>query len=338
MKRTETETIGPSESEKVVFFDTGFFRALLKGDFENQRGNPCSDLYESLRPPFTPWRTPFSFMEWIGLNSESLAKPPAFDLGSAGNQTILIEPAFRHYEQHYESVCKLSRTNLESLANTQRSFFPQRLQVLWDAALARIFEREDVSGWLRFALCFDAVHKLDVPRNYRANYWSDLMAHGFFKAGHHRIRNLSKFRLAYRLWIGFANEMESSGVSQEALDSIRQVRDLLKIGNWKDYLDGDLVHVASYGVETSDGTRHRVISLTCDAPDVVIMRIRLYKGLLSYVHKLYRNEADAEGFSPNFESSHNGEVHCFDCYGHLVRRIDVTNETPPLPFLGNTPP
>jgi hypothetical protein len=187
-------------------------------------------------------------------------------------------------------------------------------------------------------LCFDAVHKLDGLGNHRKNYWSELMAHGFFNAGDYRIRNLSKFRLAYRLWMRYVNAQASSGASQEVRDEIEITHDLLKIGNWKDYLDGDLVHVASYGVETSDGTRHRVISLTCDAPDVVIMRIRLYKDMLSHVHKLYPNEADAEGFSPNFESSHNGEVHCFDCYGNLVRRIDVTNVTPPLPFLGNTPP
>jgi hypothetical protein len=338
MKCSETETAGPSESRKVIFFDTNFFRALLKGDFENQRGNPCSDLHKSLRPPFTPWRTPFSFMEWIGLKSKSLPKPSPFDLASASHEPNFIEPAYRHYKGHYESVRELDRDNLETRANTQRSCFRPSLQALWDAALARIFEREDVSGWLRFALCFDAVHKLDGLGNHRKNYWSELMAHGFFNAGDYRIRNLSKFRLAYRLWMRYVNAQASSGASQEVRDEIEITHDLLKIGNWKDYLDGDLVHVASYGVETSDGTRHRVISLTCDAPDVVIMRIRLYKGLLSFVHKIYRNEADAEGFPPDFESSHNGEVHCFDCYGNLVRRIDVTNVTPPLPFLGNTPP
>lgn len=334
MKCSETETTGPSESKKVVFFDNGFFRALLDGRFEDQRGNPCSDLYKSLRPPFTPWRTPFSFMEWIGLKSKSLPKPSPFDLASASHEPNFIEPAYRHYEGFYELVCKLDRDNLETLTNTQRSCCGPGIQVIWDATLARIFDEEDVSGWLRFALCFDAVHKLDGLGNHRGKYWSELIAHGFFNAGDYRIRNLSKFRLAYRLWTGYVNGQTSSRASREVRDEIKKIHGRLKIGNWDDYLDGDLVHAATYGVETSDGTRHRVISLTCDAPDVVIMRIRLYKGLLSFVHKLYRNEADAEGFPPDFESSHNGEVYCFDPQGNLVRRINVTTETPALQFLG----
>lgn len=336
MKCSETETIGPGESEKVVFFDTGFFRALLKGDFDNQLDNPCSDLQESLRLPYTPRRTPFSFMEWIGLNSESLTKPSPFDLASASpsHEPNFIERARQHYDGHYELLRELDRDKLESLAITQRSYVLPRHRVIWDAVFARIFYVKDVSDWLRFALCFDAVHKLDGLGNHCRNYWSELIAHGFFKTGDHRIRNLSKFRLAYRLWIRYENEQESSGASREVRDEIKKIHGLLKIGNWKDYLDGDLVHIATYGVENRDGTRHRVISLTCDAPDVVIMRICLYKGLLSYVHKLYRNEADEEGFPPDFESSHNGEVHCFDPQGNLVRRINVTTETPALQFLG----
>jgi hypothetical protein len=112
---------------------------------------------------------------------------------------------------------------------------------------------------------------------------------------------------------------------------------LLRLENWNDYLDSDLVHVASYGVEESDGTRHRTVCLTCDRPEVVIMRIRLYKGLLSYVRKLYSEKADSEGCSTDYESSHNGEVHCFDSQGNFVRRIDVATETPALAFLGKEP-
>ena len=67
------------------------------------------------------------------------------------------------------------------------------------------------------------------------------------------------------------------------------------------------------------------------------MRIRLYKGLLSYVRKLYREQADAEGYPIDYETSHNGEVHCFDSQGNLVRLIDVVSETPALLFLGKEP-
>ena len=125
--------------------------------------------------------------------------------------------------------------------------------------------------------------------------------------------------------------------SDEQRRCVEETQRLLKMGNRKDYLDSDLIHIATYGVEAKDGSRIKVSCLTGDAPETVIMRIRLYKGLLSYVCKLYRQDADAEGFPVDFESSHNGEVFCFDLQGNLVRRIDVANETPALPFLGKEP-
>lgn len=320
---------------RIVFFDTNFFRALLKGDFHQQMADLESDLRVSLKLPFTPWRSAFSFMEWIGLNSESLPKPDDFDPASVTG-TDFIVPAFRHYEQHYASVQQLDRENLENLAATQRGYLCPQMVDIWDTAMGCIFEKRDVSAWLRFALCFDAVHKLEVPPSHRSDYWSDLIAGAFFTADP-RIRNLSKFRLAYRMWIRTMEQLNYPGASAVMSSCIRETQDLLSLGKWKDYLDGDLVHVAAYGVENSDGSRHRAICLTCDNPEVVIMRIRLYKGLLSYVRKLYAEQADAEGCPTDYESSHNGEVHCFDFQGNLVRRIDVATETPALAFLGTEP-
>ena len=129
-------------------------------------------------------------------------------------------------------------------------------------------------------------------------------------------------------------QLNYPGAADEMSSCVRTTHHILSLGNWKDYLDSDLVHVAACGVVDSDGTRDRAVCLTCDRPEVVIMRIRLYKGLLSYVNKLYRVEADAEGWPTDYESSHNGEVLCFDSQGNLVRRIDVASETPALLFLG----
>jgi len=329
------ESTEDTEVSRIVFFDTNFLRALLKGDFVDHMSDLESDLRLALQLPFKPWRTPFSFMEWIGLNSASLSKPTPFDPASV-NGTDFIDPAYRHYEEHYASVRELDRKNLETLAETQRNHVCSRLIDIWDTAMGGVFDNKDVSGWLRFALSFDAVHKLDAPKDHRAEYWSDLIAAGFFK-GDHLIRNLSKFRLAYQIWQQTRTTLTSRGTPSDQRQCMDETQRLLSLGNWKDYLDGDLVHAAAYGVEESDGTRHRVVCLTCDRPEVVIMRIRLYKGLLSYVHKLYKEAADVEGCPQDFESSHNGEVHCFDFKGKLNRRIDVASETPALAFLGKEP-
>ncbi len=323
------------QSRRLLFYDTNFFRALLKGDFHDHIVEPNSDLRVAMKLPFALWRTPFAVMEWLGLNSDKLPKPEPFDPASVEGIDFIVA-AFHHYETHYATVLELERQHLEKLAANQRGFVCPRMMDIWDSAMGGVFDKCDVSGWLRFALSFDAVHKLNVPPDYRSDYWSDLIAGAFFKADS-RIRNLSKFRLAYRMWNRTTEMLNYPGASPALVKCINETQKLLSLGPWKDYLDGDLIHATAYGVEDSDGTRHRVVCLTCDRPEVVIMRIRLYKGLLSYVHKIYRTQADAEGFSADFESSYNGEVFCFDLKGNLIRRIDVAAETPALSFLGEEP-
>lgn len=324
-----------SEVPGILFFDANFFNALVKGDFHHHMADLKSELRASIKLPFRPWRTAFSFMEWIGLNSRSLPKPESFDPTSVNVKDFIV-PAYHHYEKHYASVQALDRENLVTLSTTQRGYVCPRMVDIWDNAMRGVFDNSDVSGWLRFALCFDAVHKLEVSPTHRSQYWSELVAGAFFGADP-RIRNLSKFRLAYQMWHPTRMTLTMRGASVDQRACMEEAQKLLRLENWNDYLDGDLVHVAAYGVEDLDGTRHRALCLTCDSPDVVIMRIRLYKGLLSYVRKLYPEKADAEGCPTDYESSHNGEVHCFDSQGNLVRRIDVASETPALAFLGKEP-
>ena len=328
-------TVQFEEAPRILFFDANFFNALVKGEFHHHMADLKSDLRVSIKLPFRPWRTAFSFMEWIGLNPQSLPKPEPFDLTSA-SEADFITPAYHHYEKCYASVQAIDRENLEALSTKQRGYVSPLMADVWDNAMRGIFENSDVSGWLRFALCFDAVHKLEVPLSHRSHYWSDLVAGAFFGADP-RIRNLSKFRLAYQMWHPTRNTLTARGVAADQRACMEDAQRLLRLENSKDYLDSDLVHVAAYGVENSDGSRHRAICLTCDSPDVVIMRIRLYKGLLSYVRKLYQEKADAEGCPKDYETSHNGEVHCFDSQGNLVRLIDVVSETPALLFLGKEP-
>ena len=137
----------------MLFYDTNFFRALLKGDFDDHMVNLESDLRVAMKLPFTPWQTPFAIMEWIGLNSDSLPKPEPFNPASVSG-TDFIVPAYQHYEMHYATVRELDRQNLEKLAATQRGYVCPRMVDIWDTALGGVFNKRDVSGWLRFALSF----------------------------------------------------------------------------------------------------------------------------------------------------------------------------------------
>lgn len=95
-------------ASNILFFDNNFIRALLEGKFATELDDPNSELHRALELPFTPWRTPFSFMELIGLNPKKLPRPEAFD-SSTVNDFELIIPAYRHYEAHFATLSRVSR-------------------------------------------------------------------------------------------------------------------------------------------------------------------------------------------------------------------------------------
>lgn len=317
---------------KIILFDTNFVRRLLNDGFQEGLNDPGSELRESLQPPFTPWRTPFSFMELIGINSKKLPTPTEFDPSTVTDGDFL-SAAFKHHRAHYDSLSILDQNSLHFFAEKQRVRVASHITALWDAMNAGIFSDRDVSAWLRFALAFDAVQKLNVSSVYRTDYWSHLVSNVMFNADH-RVTNLSKFRLAFRMWIRTCERLSCSTIPEESRRVINESHKLLKIGNWDDYLDVDLVHIATLGVKPDGCPRAKAICLTCDNPKSTALRVQLYKGFLSYVRKRYTPAADALGYSPDYELKHNGEVICFDMSGRFVERIDVS-QCSPLPFLGH---
>jgi hypothetical protein len=324
-----------TETPRVLFFDNNFIRPFLKGEFGHETIDENSEIGIALQPPFKVWRTPFSFMELVGLNPKRWEKPAPFPFDSVPTGD-LIEPAYHHYSDHFRTVSDLQDLSLAERARLQKEQVNADLRSQWEPLVNALFDSKGIASWLRFALCFDAVHKLPSSGKLRARLHSELVASAFFKADC-PIRNLSKFRLAFQMWLKTQETMTGPTADNDQRACILEAHGLIKIRNWEDYLDGDLVHAAVYGAELEDGSRLKVTCLTCDSPEAVTMRLRLYKGFLEYVRALYKEPADAEGAPTDYESSHNGKVLCFDSKGRLVRAIDVSTDAPPLPFLGKLP-
>jgi len=139
MELAENERVRITELPRVLFFDTGFIRHLLAGDFHHLMADLESDLRGVIKTPFTPWRTSFSVMEWIGLNSEGLPKPPPLDLGSR-KRSEFIEPAYRHYEAHYRSLPELRQENLMRMADEQTARIDPKVRDIWDTMIGGVFD------------------------------------------------------------------------------------------------------------------------------------------------------------------------------------------------------
>ena len=325
----------PPTDANTIFLDNGFFRKLIHkktGEAFNDGLRESADKHPDLKAhlsPIRPWRTAFGFMEWIGLNAEELPTPPPFDLTSPITDSTLLE-AWSHYRSHYDTCSQLDQDEVSKLVAKQDLWILDSARELWNTAIAGT---ENPGDWLHFALAFDAVHKLVPPASLSDEYHFALIGAGFFGI-QREVRNLSKFRLAKRLWDRSWNKMSKETPADPLMIAASQA---MSIKNQADYLDGDLIHVATLGVEDHHGTDHKIICLTCDEPDQLIVRLGVYRGLLSYARKLYDKGATALGSPPDYDSYLNGVVYCFDHAARLVRKIDIESDTETLHFLGDEP-
>ena len=271
-------------------------------------------------------------MEWIGLSGKEIATPPQFVPDNPITADTVLK-AFAHFRAHYSSCPELEQQKLQERWEAQDARMAPWAQQLWKPMTKGTLEGCDTADWLQTALALDAVHKVDLPPAVGREFYSQLFATSFFDEGR-LIRNLSKFRLAKRLWDRSWNKLTQG---QEPPQVLVEAHAAMSIKSKRDYLDCDLIHTAVLGVETEDGERHRVSCLTCDDPEVMLTRLGVYRGLLAYARKLHDEAATSLGFAANYDSCMNGWVCCFDESGKLVQRIDVRVDTTPLPFLGNPP-
>lgn len=318
--------------KKLLMPDTGLAHRLLAGAFDEALRDKKGDLRTALDPPWSIRRTPFAFMEWIGLSGKRIATPPEFVPDNPITSGTVAE-ALAHYLGHYSKCPELQQESLQKLWEAQNARMDAWAQQFWKPMTGSTLTGWDTAGWLQTALALDAVYKLDLPSATGSEYYSELIAHSFF-TDNRLIRNLSKFRLAKRLWDRSRNKLAQG---QELPPEITQAHAAMAIKSKQDYLDCDLIHSAVLGVEDEDGLRHQVTCLTCDDPDILETRLGIYRGLLAYARKLYDDAATAVGYPEDYDSYMNGCVFCFDEAGILLRCIDVQVDTEALPFLGALP-
>jgi len=317
-----------------VLLDTGFFRHVTHREtgtdfWRNVLDSASGPLRPALNSEnWVPQRTPLSFLEWIGLAPETLPRPRAFSFRLPMTNDPIGE-AWDHFDAHYQSVAEINIDALLQLSREQRNHWVAHASAdVWDAALAGITRQHNLEQWVRIALVFDAIHKLDLPPSSASDFYSELVSQGFFNEDP-IVRNLSKFRLAKRLWDRACLCLPAD---KQAL--LVPAQGAMRIKNHADFLDCDLIHLAVLGYEDEHGSRRPISCVTCDDPGKLKIRLGVYRGLVQYAHKLYSDRAAKHGFSSDCETCFNGDVYCFDSHGTLVSHIDVRQDTCPIGFLG----
>lgn len=258
--------------------------------------------------------------------------PPYLFEGPVGAHSL--EDALAHYTNHYAQCDQLQQESLLSKAQEKEEFTDPFSLNMWRNISSDFLQHEGFADYLQTALAFDAVCK-DRPtgKDNENAYYNELIANGFFTEPR-EIRNLSKFRLAKRLWDSAWNRMSQTTKNQPVMIEAQRA---MSIKNQADYLDCDIIHASILGHEDPEGLINRVTSLTCDDPNVPITRIGIYKGLVSYARALYSEEAEEMKCPEDHATTFNGLIYCFNHDGTLAKRIDIAKDCPTLPFLGNIP-
>lgn len=315
--------------DKVMFFDNNFTNLLLSGRFSTQLELDSSDLKSSITPPFSPWRSPFALMELLGIKAKKLPKPAVFKTNST-KAPDMVEKAYRHFKDHYDKIPELDNSVLRLRAENQRVRVVPELYHFWKCYMANLFTRWDEAEWIRTALAFDAMQSDFSPM--QCKHYCSLLVADCTVGADVITSNFSKMRLAYCFWKRCLAVNLRGPQDSERRRAFAGAQRLIKLDSHDDFLDCDIIHYATMGVAQSEGCRVKVTCVTNDSPDVIAMRIRIYKGFLAYIRRVYAN--DQEHRPPDdYERAYNGEIVCFDQSGKLISRIDVLSDVEPLDFI-----
>lgn len=317
----------PTEQTPTIFFDNGFLRKLTGKNSCQFKGNYFSTCPEELRVilrQYRPWRTPFSVVEWIGIQAKDFA-PPVFDQSHL-NRDDGLERLLEDAKGHFASQPGLQAALIKTRFSEQRCEVHSDFLNLWDALFYGIYE-SDFSGWIHTALAVDALQKIQPPTDFKRKYFRSLLFFGLF-SGHSEVLNLSKYRIADGIlkWLWLKIPKENKPFSQKEFENIT-------LKGHKDLADTDLLHVATLGVQHRE-RRAPAVCLTCDNPEQVKIRIGIYRAVISWARNKFDDSVEERYFPHDMDSQSNGDVYCFSHgSGQFVEHIKVNRDTSSQPFL-----
>lgn len=313
-------------SRPHLFFDTGFYRRYI----DNRTPSSFDlTLFGSQNKAFFPFfdsgrlhRTPFAFLEWIGI-SERVLKCPSPQNAAQLVADLDVPALYQFWYDHFIGLAELQVAALRAAVLAQKTRVAAHRVKLWEASCDDIVSHPGCLDMLCEALAFDRVHNHVVEDASVKELHDALAFHGFISKDLYA-RNGSKFRLARRIW-----DRVWRSKPEKANPFWGEIQAAMSIASHHDYADCDLVHLACLGYERCDGGRHPVACFTFDKASTLIHRLGCYRGLIKRTIDLYPGVASELGFPDGYDRVYGGVIFCLSQNGELNDTIHVSKDTVP---------
>jgi len=319
--------------EELIFLDNNFYRrlctskdgsALQKWIASIQAKPAWADLI--LGGQLIPYVTPFSILEALGITVPYPdVQIPAHlrkGAGTALDQFEFVDAAAKKY---FASLSVLTPEHLEQRFMAQSRYTHPSAQPIERMHLQSGLRDPNLPRKLTTVLSFDFLVKYPFSRECRRGLRGFVFVHWLFLQNS-LLSSLSKYRLAKAIWDDAFAEMQ--GTASLRVPDAEEINALMSLKAHRDFVDTELIHLAVHGYY--DGhTYRRLLCVTCDARDVMVNRVRIYKTLYNACLAFVGDSPDMHAQYANILSQFaNGLILICNESCEVVSVIDVSSVPP----------
>ncbi len=214
--------------------------------------------------------TPFQLVELLGTKLPDVIVEPKHLTGDTAAKIVgrTVDEARRQYRL----VPELEQAALEQRAKERRSYIPEQCLDLFDICVLYPSQKQDLTNDIAEMLAWDHALKSTYPKKLSEEVERFLMSLLLTSGGQH----ISRFRIVKRLWDRYYRRAIVDLPSHAS--EINKLNKAMRLKSRRDFLDCDLVHLASFGWLGDD-----VLVFTCDPPESVLGRLTVYKSMIGAV-------------------------------------------------------
>lgn len=272
------------------FLDHGLYNSLRKSINGVAINNLQNDIRKSVKIPSSNIMlrlTPFTIMEALGL----IIPIPEIKLPTKGfnDPKTIIGFLYNEVESYYQS--KIDINNLLDRAAENSKFTSLKTKELEYKCVFQPLSDKSFKYQFVKSLTWDFLFKFPYKRTFEYQIMNEIFVPSFFLT---MLSNISKFRLAKKFWDSSFQDLKK--INSHQVELIQKINTSLELKYRKDYLDCELIHVATIGDFITDIYRPAVV-FSCDKSQIIVDRIMTYKTIINEIFNNCEEAAKIEYLS-----------------------------------------
>lgn len=267
-------------NHQILLLDNNLFRLFCKSPkqkaIKNFRLSTDNYPYFNRDGNYGFKLTPFALLEAIGIIPPKIYNidlPPNIIENNCA--TSIADYLVTKSIDFYSNSPDLLGDKIISKAHEQRKYVQGESLEFYDKIIIETLDENGYREFLIKQLSMDYLMKYDYP-----NEIIDTMISFFgsqFFMNDVISNNISKFRLAKKLWSILYNKIQHNNKTPQNI--LATLKRAMEIDKHQDYLDCEIIHFACLGT-SNNGEVLPVVSCSMDKPEIIIPRIVIYKSTI----------------------------------------------------------